>query len=50
MIGIPGSDVTTAVTSGVKIQNDTLKCFKIVDEKLHWSDQALEVLNCAQIT
>ena len=20
-----------------------LKCFKIVDEKLHWSDQALEV-------
>jgi hypothetical protein len=27
----------------VKTQNDTLKCFKIVDEKLHWNDQALEV-------
>ena len=41
---LSGNDSVTATGTGAKIQSDTLKCFKIVDEKLHWNDQALEVL------
>ena len=41
--GMTGGDSVSTASSGVKIQSDTLKCFKIVDEKLHWNDQALEV-------
>ena len=40
---IAGGDPITTASTGVKIQNDALKCFNIVDEKLHWNDQALEV-------
>ncbi|XP_028401597.1 protein SMG9-like [Dendronephthya gigantea] len=41
---LSGNDSITATGTGAKIQNDSLKCFKIVDEKLHWNDQALETL------